>query len=332
MLSLLFHRMRLVALRHRRRMAVTALFIAVVMVLSLKALLYSNIHQHTDGFKREQIRKLRAALAANMKAFTGKDIGATFVPKHRIERLSTLNPKRFNDYTISSLPFILSSPDYTCTTHHWSTDYIREVAGDDVVGVETSKSNRFYANEGLQKVRMSVSTFLDSFRREDRGVDMYLAEEDIRQFPALDGDVSVPSFCEQAQIDKVQLWIGAGGQVSPLHHDQWDNVLCQIEGKRSVALFDPLQSDRLYPKTDVNRHFAQVDPEHPDLAKFPDFEKAVSFNVTLHAGEILFIPAHWWHQVHHSNLVNVAVNFWFLPNLLSELLMDTILPEGDNYA
>eukprot|EP01065_Artemidia_motanka_P001447 TRINITY_DN10651_c0_g1_i2.p1 TRINITY_DN10651_c0_g1~~TRINITY_DN10651_c0_g1_i2.p1 ORF type:complete len:343 (+),score=96.60 TRINITY_DN10651_c0_g1_i2:149-1030(+) len=287
-------------------------------------------YDHVSHRNRVLLADLRGSLKNNMKEFLGM-ARPEFVENGEIERLDNISADDFNDYFLSSKPFILSNPAIRCSKHQWTLDFIEEMAGDDVVGVETSKSNKFYSNEGLKKVRMSVREFLNEFRRKDRNLDLYLAEENIKQFPKLDNDTVLPDFCYDYNLDKTQLWVGAGGQVSPLHQDQWDNVLCQVQGTRELTLFDPFQIDRLYPKSGVSRHFSQVDPSKPDLERFPRFAETTSYRVVLEAGEILFVPAHWWHQVHSRDSVNVAINFWFMPSLLGELLVDVLLPPGPNY-
>ena len=314
----------------KERKACAAVCLLAALFLTLHGGL-TNPHENTTREQRRILALLRGSLRNNMDEFMGQGTGSTFLPDGKVARLKEMDATVYNDHVMSSQPFLLASPLHNCTKSKWTLDVIEKKAGDDIVGIETSRSNRFYSNEGLKKVRMTVREFLRDFRAKSRPYDMYLAEENMKQFPTLEADVKEPSFSEGYNLDKVQLWIGAGGQVSPLHHDQWDNILCQIEGRRTVTLYDPFQTDFLYPKTGVNRHFGQVDPEHPDFAKFPNFRKAKPYQVSLSAGEILFVPAHWWHQVHHEASQNVAVNFWYMPSLLSELIMDIILPEGDNY-
>ena len=321
------------------RNRVGGILVALVAVALVSVLFYvpsvramTDSYENTSSSKREQLRLLRRALKENMEEYLGKGVGSTFIPDGKVATLTKVSAEVYTDHVMSSRPFIISNPDlYKCTKTKWTLDFIDEQAGDDVVGIETSKNNRFYSNEGLVKARMSVSEFLKTFRNKDRKRDFYLAEESMKQFPRLEEDVAEPSYSSAYSLDKTQLWIGAGGQVSPLHHDQWDNVLCQIEGNRTVTLFDPLQSDYLYPKTGINRHFSQLDPSKPDFSRFPNFRNAKSFSATLRAGQQLFIPAGWWHQVHHQASVNIAVNFWYMPNIMTELLLDSILPAGYNY-
>jgi len=68
--------------------------------------------------------------------------------------------------------------------------------------------------------------------------------------------------------------------------------------------------------------YSLVDPEKPDLERFPGFARATVREVVLSPGEMLFIPVGWWHHVRALSLsINLAfTNFvrdnafdWFRP-------------------
>jgi hypothetical protein len=52
-----------------------------------------------------------------------------------------------------------------------------------------------------------------------------------------------------------------------------------------------------------------VDFVAPDLARHPAYADARPQVVTLRAGDALFLPEGWWHQV-DSDGTTIAVNFW----------------------
>ena len=57
-----------------------------------------------------------------------------------------------------------------------------------------------------------------------------------------------------------------------------------------------------------------VDISLPDLERFPRFVEAKRTQCVLRPGDVLFMPAFWWHEVQsypdREEKRNVAVNFW----------------------
>ncbi|MCU0570211.1 MAG: cupin-like domain-containing protein [Oculatellaceae cyanobacterium Prado106] len=106
----------------------------------------------------------------------------------------------------------------------------------------------------------------------------------------------------------LSLWVGPGGHTSCLHYDPMDGVLMQMHGSKRILLFPPSQLYNLYPFS-VWKHlryglkhravYSQVYPDRPDYAAFPKFKQALEhcYEVILNPGEMLFIPAGWWHEV-----------------------------------
>jgi hypothetical protein len=62
--------------------------------------------------------------------------------------------------------------------------------------------------------------------------------------------------------------------------------------------------------------YSPVDISRPDYARFPKLRKARGFNCTLRAGDALYIPSYWWHEVltyddeEHKSL---GINYFFEP-------------------
>lgn len=64
--------------------------------------------------------------------------------------------------------------------------------------------------------------------------------------------------------------------------------------------------------------YSSVTSEFPDKSKYPLFYQANKHEITIRAGEKLFIPAGWFHFVFSEETdeesgLNVALNFWFFP-------------------
>jgi len=80
------------------------------------------------------------------------------------------------------------------------------------------------------------------------------------------------------------------------HYDINDNLLSAIKGRKRLILWHPLELKHLYHNVSAS---AVVDVENPDLNRFPEFKHAweVRWEGFLEQGDILFIPAMWWHNV-----------------------------------
>lgn len=86
-----------------------------------------------------------------------------------------------------------------------------------------------------------------------------------------------------------------------------DNLLVQVVGKKKVVLFPPSDAPYLYLVGDKS---LVMDIESPDLATFPLFSQVTRYEASLEPGEVLFIPALWFHNVTALEF-GVAVNiFW----------------------
>ncbi|CAN5313116.1 hypothetical protein BH11MYX1_BH11MYX1_23510 [soil metagenome] len=102
------------------------------------------------------------------------------------------------------------------------------------------------------------------------------------------------------------LFISGPGARTRLHRDPWasDAILCQTFGTKRVTMFAPELAPQLV------RDGVVVDIEHPDPERFPAFSVAPTFEDELVAGELLYIPAGWYHHVVTvSDSVSVTWNF-----------------------
>ncbi|WP_315760768.1 cupin-like domain-containing protein [Sphingomonas sp. Y38-1Y] len=113
-----------------------------------------------------------------------------------------------------------------------------------------------------------------------------------------------------------RLWIGNATRIAT-HYDESDNLACAVYGRRRFTLFPPDQIGNLYvgplDQTIAGPPSSLVDPDAPDLARFPRFAEAARHAqiADLEPGDALFIPALWWHHVRAFDRLNVLVNYWW---------------------
>lgn len=201
----------------------------------------------------------------------------------------------------------------------WNLRYLRAVLGDATLRMYSSPDGVFRADpqRGFDESLWRSSTalkYFDWIDADDRSPHLLLPNQSlIAKFPRLAADIAIPPYIAIRKLNDVNLWVGAGGNVTPLHCDQYDNCLAQVIGQKRILLASPRQRRYLYPHDpfdDIPPVTSRVDIEAPDLTRFPRFKRAEFIEATIAPGEILFIPVHWWHQVYGIG-VNVAVNFWW---------------------
>ena len=72
-------------------------------------------------------------------------------------------------------------------------------------------------------------------------------------------------------------------------------------------------------------NYSPVDFYNPNLEKFPDFQNVRGkMHVKLNPGDLLYLPAFWWHHVKSSKNRNIAINFWYTPNFMTVKMLGGI--------
>ena len=126
-------------------------------------------------------------------------------------------------------------------------------------------------------------------------------------YPSLVSDLILPQFFPEDKLFSSVLRVASPGLQLWTHYDVMDNLLVQIVGRKRVVLFPPSALEDLYLKGDKS---TVVDIDTPDLEHFPRFSNAERFECEMSPGDVLFIPALWFHNV-TSLGYSVAVNsFW----------------------
>lgn len=149
-------------------------------------------------------------------------------------------------------------------------------------------------------------------------------------------DTVLPGFAEANPFPLIgdrarpRIWIGNQVRVAT-HYDSHDNLACVVGGRRRFTLFPPEQAANLYPgpleMTPAGTPVSMVDPDAPDLARYPRFVEAQDAALTaeLSPGDAIFIPYLWWHAVESRDPLSVLVNYWWSDAAEPFLPADTLL-------
>ena len=239
-------------------------------------------------------------------------------------------------------------------TDRWTDDYMVQRAGSLAVEVEkVQESADDIQRFGVDYADTTFREFMASLNSDSGDAAFYLNVQNLKakgqklsdMLHAFRDDFSLllPFIPKAMRLHEVNPWLGDtkthAASTSPLHYDPFDNVYALIRGKKTFRIFSPSDAENLYPKHRLDHispegsfartnsfpvaSFAEVrqvggQPARGASAQlFPRAERARPGLCTLTAGEILYLPAGWFHEVTslpqggHSR--HHALNFWYMP-------------------
>ena len=141
-----------------------------------------------------------------------------------------------------------------------------------------------------------------------------------------------PACIGATALRQANAWIGAS-RTSHLHFDGLDNILVVAAGEKEVILFPPSMLLELYP--DLREKWKSSARStlylRPGQDDFPRLRAAPRLRATIRAGEALWIPAGWWHEV-LTPRVTVAFNFWYPSHACARLRPTSLFLNSELYA
>lgn len=263
----------------------------------------------------------------------------TTTAKGMVRPVSRLDAQRltanlfFQQYQKPGQPVVLTGLLTGVST--WNLDFLEQHLGNLTFPVRRYGHDRYQqdkrqwktAGSGVEAIQLPFRQYLEQLRTgEAAAQDLYLARCALNDTPLAEPDMLVQPE-QQLQLrwpaTPLNLWLGSGGHTSCLHYDPMDGTLTQLIGVKRIILFPPHQLYNLYPLPVLNHLryglkrravYSQVYPDAPDLQAFPRFATAQQYRyeTELHPGDILFIPAGWWHEVQSlgSGVVCSTNRFW----------------------
>lgn len=188
----------------------------------------------------------------------------------------------------------------------WSAAHLGEVAPDQQVRLKVGT-----VSEGRTELVRLADYARDLAEWEKRAA----AEDDpgdlpgylhdvplLSMLPRLRGDLEpfptayFPSFFRDEWWRFTQFFVGPSGALTPLHFDTLltHNLFFQLHGTKRFVMVADAERDKCYT---YNWRWASVDPEDPDLDRFPAFRDATVMTCDVSAGDLFYMPPGTLHKV-----------------------------------
>ena len=229
-----------------------------------------------------------------------------------VDRLKGLSVKEFRRQYQNRKPVVITDAlqDWNAW-NTWTFDAFTSRFGNSLVSVYPYDQGRYRAD---RVERLPLAEYIQNILRHDfNSYPYYLIYNSslLDEHEQLKSDFSEPKYCydwfkfvpKALRFPSPRLYLGPKGAISSLHQDRWGSHfwMAQFEGRKRWILFPPHQEQFLY-KSQGTEHdqgliHYHLQPDKPDLKKFPMFKHASGLECTIGPGDLLIVPGNWLHWV-----------------------------------
>jgi hypothetical protein len=263
-----------------------------------------------DASARKQARERKDALVRGVTSVpdmrTAIKRAARALPAiATVPRVSMPDAATFRTRAAQGLPFLITGLVNRWPLSALTPQTLRDRFGDLQVRARVGDyiNTAFAPDRAMQD--MSMLEYLDLVSTGVQDLPPYLGNLELRalnslcHWPGYFGKMGPPRF-----------WLGPQGTVTPLHCDYDDNIFAQIWGTKRIFLAPPHHDEFLY-TSEANAILfgSKFNPEAPDFEKFPLARQASMIECIVHPGELLYVPAGWYHQV-RALTFSLSANRW----------------------
>ena len=261
-----------------------------------------------------------------------------------VDRVESISGEDFkNNYYQPQKPLVITElakewPAYT----KWSWDYFKQIVGDKKVGLYNNIKSDAYTPINTADDYKTFGEYIDMIQQGPAAWRIFLFNI-FEHAPQLIEDFTWPEQLMTGFVKKFpMLFTGGQTSITHMHFDiDLSHILhTQFGGRKRILLFRHEEQHKLYRKpfevlslADFSNYSSNKGT--PDYDKFPALRYAEGYDLILHPGETLFMPAGYWHHMEYidsgfdmslralqSSLAGKARGVW---NLIGMRSIDTVL-------
>lgn len=222
-----------------------------------------------------------------------------------VPRMNMLDAAAFRMHAAKGLPFVITGLVGKWPLSALTPQTLRDRFGELHVRARVGDyvNTAFAPDRAMQD--MSLLAYLELVANDTQDLPPYLGNLELRELNAL---CHWPAYFNK--MGPPRFWLGPSGTVTPLHCDYDDNIFAQVWGSKRIFLSPPHHDEFLYPREANAILFGSpFNPEAPDFEKFPLARQAAMIECIMQPGELLYVPAGWYHQV-RALTFSLSANRW----------------------
>ncbi len=257
---------------------------------------------------------------------------------HLIERVHNPSPATFvSEFVNEGRPAIITGVvDCWPAAGRWTPEFLQQNYGEVPIKYEiwrgdADKNDPLEFHRSYTSAEKPMRDFVDLLRGLDGpSKEIYAAEFAVFDaIPELKSDIEpldswmgFPRLFPQKLRERIKikpaLWFGPKGSVSALHFDRANNLFAQLYGRKQWTVIAPQYREELswpcYEFSPAFMHFSPVDVSNPSAKHRVALAKVPRQTFEISPGELLFLPATWWHFVRGLE-TSISLNFFWIDPL-----------------
>ena len=248
--------------------------------------------------------------AEGKAAIESRSATAELTSVDRISAESTSSAEFLKRYAVGNLPVLITNAMPNARAANWTFDKMRSAFRDVNVEVRTGEYAANIYQTNMTTRTLKCGDYLAALAGEPSSGTAKPPEYAANNVVPLEWGawLDYPAFVPRALCVFATFWIGPAGTLTPLHRDWADNFLTQLSGAKEIALVSPCHARLLSPKV-IHPFLESCNWIDPYDQRDPVVSECRPIFTTLNAGEMLFLPAGWFHHV-RSTSFSFSVNFF----------------------
>jgi hypothetical protein len=201
---------------------------------------------------------------------------------------------------LGQVPVVLrGAAQHWPATTRWSFDHLAALGGPQPVRLVMGNRERGQTHFAAGRLDDYLRS-LEHGSQRDASDDPapYLKEFDLlERIPGLKDNVVPRQLIPQRRLSSCSAWVGPRGAHTGLHYDHLDNIAVLLRGAKRFCLVRPGTVEKLGATSSKYDRWARLSSiGFAELAATQRHDHSL-FIADLRAGDALYVPSGWWHEV-----------------------------------